>query len=378
MVRLAGVRRWSDAAWQIQWRHGISPVTMLREYRRFNRAIGINRVEFLYYWLWDVRRPLAERMAIFSDREHYLVDRRINPPVNADRAREKVESTARLEDAGVPVGEVLALIALAGGHEAGTGRYRTAVSEGEVLDLLRDAPPEGMVIKPVRGRGGDGVHVFREAGPTGLVGLDGRVVSTAAFLALLRTHPAWKVERRILAHPVLARIAGPTLGTLRLVTIRMLDGTVHLCQPVWKIPIGDSGLDHYNYGVGSIAAEVDERSGRLGRARRWEVFEHVTHHPETGERIEGVVMPHWAATVACALRVAAAFPELGTLGLDVAVGPEGPILIEVNTNWGQNLTQAPGPTGLVRGRFLRFLEERGCGDVVNLGAREALGLADLD
>jgi glutathione synthase/RimK-type ligase-like ATP-grasp enzyme len=80
-------------------------------------------------------------------------------------------------------------------------------------------------------------------------------------------------------------------------------------------------------------------------------------------------MPHWDAAVACALRVASNLPEVATLGLDVAITATGPVLIEVNTNWGQNLTQAPGPTGLVQGTFRRFLEERNAGAFINLAAR---------
>lgn len=368
-MRLAGAQRWTHAVRWIHAHHGIGPLALLREYRRFRDAIAVNRVEFLYYWLWDVRRPLEDRMTIFSDREHYLVDRRINPPDATSRVREKAWATARLQEVGVPTAEVVALIAVGGDPEAVVPGTPVVRDRESAVALLRDAPPEGIVLKPVRGRGGEGVHVFRSAGPEGLVHLDGTPWTVDQWVERLGADTTWKVERRIVAHPVLAPVGGESLGTLRLVTIRLLDGTAHLCQPVWKVPIGRSGLDHFNYGVGSIAAEVDGQTGVVGRARRWEALEHTERHPETGLRIAGVCMPHWSATVDCALQAAAAFPDMGTLGLDVAITASGPVVIEVNTNWGQNLTQAPGPTGLVRGVFRRFLEERGCGDVVNLAAR---------
>jgi hypothetical protein len=368
-MRFAGVTRWLRAARWIHRHHGISPVTLMREYRRFHDAIAVDRVEFLNYWLWDVRRPIAERMAIFSDREHYLLDAHLNSPARANEIRNKARTTARLAEAGVPTGEVLALLTLDASLEAPTSRFRFLRGEAAARALLAETPDVGIVLKPERGRGGESVHVFRTAGPEGLVHLDGTHWSVEEWLRVLHTGPLWKVERRIIAHPVLTRVMGESLGTLRLVTITTLDGVPHLCPAVWKIPVGRSGVDHYNYGGGSYAAEIDLTTGLVGKARRWWSLQHIESHPETRASIVGVQMPHWAATVACALRVAECLPEVATLGLDMAITTEGPVLIEVNTNWGQNLTQAPGPTGLVQGTFRRFLEERGAGSLINLAAR---------
>jgi len=368
-MRLSGVTRWIDAARWIHRHHGISPITLVEEYRRFKQAIGMDRVEFLNYWLWDVRRPIAERMAFFSDREHYLLDKHLNPPAQANAIRNKAATTARLAEAGVPTGEVLALLTLDPSIDAPTAHFPFHRGEAAARAMLASAPADGLVLKPERGIGGQSVYVFRSAGPDGLVHLDGTRWTVEDWVRVLRQEPLWKVERRIVAHPELARVMGESLGTLRLVTILTRDGVPHLCQPVWKIPVGLSGVDHFNYGAGAFAAEIDLATGTVGKARRWWSLEHITSHPETSQPIAGIGMPHWPATVACALRVAECLPEMATLGLDVAITQEGPVLIEVNTNWGQNLTQAPGPTGLVHGTFRRFLEERGCGAFINLGAR---------
>lgn len=368
-MRLSGVRRWIEAARWIHRHRGISPRVLLAEYRRFKGAIGVDRVEFLNYWLWDVERPVSDRMAFFSDREHYLVDRHLNPPAHADEVRNKARTTARLAAAGIPIGDVLGLVTLDPGVEAPTGHFPFVRGEQAARAMLRDVPAEGIVLKPERGKGGESVHVFRSATEDGLVHLDGTRWSVAEWVQVLGGAPLWKVERRVIAHPTLARVTGESLGTLRLVTIVTRDGEPHLCQPVWKLPLGRSGLDHYNFGVGSYAAEIDLATGRVGKARRWWSLEHTELHPETGQPMAGVHMPHWPATVACALRVAETLSEVSTLGLDVAITESGPLVIEVNTNWGQNLTQAPGPTGLVQGTFRRYLDERGCGARINLAVR---------
>lgn len=198
----------------------------------------------------------------------------------------------------------------------------------------------------------------------------------ARLLEVLRSEPLWKVERRLIQHPTLAAVSGSTVGTLRMLTFLMRDGSVALGPTVWKIPIGDSGVDHFMHGVGQYAAPVDDETGRVGPARRWVELEPIDVHPTTGQRITGVTVPHWELAKATVRRGATCFPEVGAIGWDVAVTEEGPVVIEANVGWAEPLTQAPGPRGLVTGPFRQFLEERGCAGVVNLKARDrALGFS---
>jgi len=336
------------------------------------KALGMNRAEFYGYWLWDTKRPLAQRMAFISNVERRAIEYRMNPIEPNVRLRNKAWATARLIEAGIPVGEVLALLSLHPQVTPTDPAYPFLSSTDATRRFLADAPADGLVIKPDDGGMGRSVHVFRKAGPTGLVALDGTTWPITRFLALLATERLWKIERRVHQHPVLAEIAGETLGTLRLVTYRMLDGTVHLGPAVWKIPIGLSGVDHFSHGAGQLAAEIDPATGRIGPARLWFALDHVHDHPLTGQRITGTLIPHWSAVQDVARRAAACFPDLASLSYDIGVTSDGPVVIEVNPCWGERATQAAGPTGLVQGTFLQFLEERGFGDVVNLVARHAI------
>lgn len=367
--RLGGFRRLLHRITNVQRLHGISIAEQWREYRRFRR-FGIDRASFYGYWLWDVRRPLPERLSIMSNVERRAIEYRMNPRDENLKVRNKAVATSRLEDAGVPVGEVLTLLTLRPGVRPTSDRYPFGSDEAAVRRLLASAPAEGLVIKPEDGGSGRSVHVFRSATPEGLVALDGTAWGIDRFLAVLRSEALWKIERRLLQHPALATIAGETLGTLRLVTFRTLDGVVHELPPVWKIPIGLSGLDHFSHGEGALVAEIDVERGMLGPARRWIDDAHVDRHPLTGQWIRGQMIPHWPAAREMAVTIANCFPELGSLAYDVAISANGPVVIEVNPCWGERPTQAAGPTGIVQGMFRHFLEERGYGDVVDFAGRD--------
>jgi hypothetical protein len=123
-------------------------------------------------------------------------------------------------------------------------------------------------------------------------------------------------------------------------TCRAPDGGVKLLLPALKISIGPAVTDHFR--AGNIAAPVDPGTGRLGLGRSYDersvVHEHETH-PDTGARIPGRGVPLWRETVELCLRAQASFPELVVCAWDVAVTPDGPVIIEGNRFFGVELVQ---------------------------------------
>ena len=87
-----------------------------------------------------------------------------------------------------------------------------------------------------------------------------------------------------------------------------------------------------------MAVGLDALTGRIGVARgpsptsryRLEVCD---KHPDTDVRIEGFQIPHWPEILEIVSKGASAFPELRTIGWDVAVTTTGIFLLEGNHNW---------------------------------------------
>ena len=58
-----------------------------------------------------------------------------------------------------------------------------------------------------------------------------------------------------------------------------------------------------------------------------------THHPDTGNTIEGSVLTGWKEAVSVVLRAQQALPELRATGWDVAITEDGPVLVETNPRY---------------------------------------------
>lgn len=176
-MRLSGIPRVINEVREIQRRYGFSFSLQWSEYQRFRRATGMSRGEFLRYRLWDVRLPLADRMAILCRRERVAAERLMNPEAASWQLNDKAWATEALSRGGVPTGEVLALMALGGNPESSRGRKALISGEEAVTAWLGSAPTAGIVIKPNRGFGGTSVHVFREVSAERLTAPDGTLLA---------------------------------------------------------------------------------------------------------------------------------------------------------------------------------------------------------
>jgi hypothetical protein len=67
--------------------------------------------------------------------------------------------------------------------------------------------------------------------------------------------------------------------------------------------------------------------------------EWVSEHPDTQVRFEGKKIPEWSSIIDICKRAASAFSGVRLVGWDVALTPEGPILIEGNATWGLPVVQ---------------------------------------
>ena len=83
----------------------------------------------------------------------------------------------------------------------------------------------------------------------------------------------------------------------------------------------------------------------------------MERHPDTGAVILGNLVPQWERVTALCMRTASLFPGLTMQAWDIAVCPEGPIVIEANVGGDFNLPQLAAGAGLLDERFERFLRE---------------------
>lgn len=174
---------------------------------------------------------------------------------------------------------------------------------------------------------------------------------------------AFILQKRLRNDPALAGLGPNALCTVRVVTCRHVDGAPEHLLSVFRMPSGSAAAD--NFAAGGLACPVDESTGELGVASRKRIVDAVrgpcfTHHPDTGAAIRGFHLPRWIEVIDLCLKAHRVFNEFPSVGWDVALADEGPVLLEGNYNWDVVLAQQPRahPLGATRlpEYLLSFLE----------------------
>lgn len=252
----------------------------------------------------------------------------------------KVYFSALCRRNGLPASRVIALV----------GRRKV-----HFKSKLTEFPPVDVFVKIKNGRGGRGAekwnHVdgrFRNS--------DGRSFSQEEFGRYLIKRS--QIEKRIVQyclvnHSSLSDINLGALATVRILTVRDERGGIEATHAVLRMP-QRRGAPVDNIHAGGIAAPVDLRTGKLGRATdlglrttsRWHDV-----HPETGAPILGRELPHWQAALDLVKRAHALIGDRVVVGWDVAMLEDGPCLVEGNGKPDVDLMQRPHGQGLGNSRF---------------------------
>jgi hypothetical protein len=232
---------------------------------------------------------------------------------------------------------------------------RCVMNLDEWRAAVADAPND-LFIKPINRSFGDGAFTTSRAGERlRFADREGSLDELFGYLrAMLEQELGWLVQPRLRCHPALAEIMGPRgLGTVRAVTC-MDRGKPRLLLGVLRITVGDNVTDNFHHGsTGNLVAPIDIGTGALGTARGstrkdWPAMAAFSCHPETGHPIEGFRVPQWAEIVALALKSQQSLPALKSTGWDIAVSPEGPVLVETNALYSLDILQVAHRRGLKR------------------------------
>jgi len=162
-------------------------------------------------------------------------------------------------------------------------------------------------------------------------------------VARLSLQYCYLVQPRMRPHRDLADLSMGVLTTVRVLTSETPDGHVVASHAVLRMPlVRDAVVD--NFHAGGIAAPIDMKTGRLGKATdmglRRDSAWHATH-PINGAQIEGRVLPHWPAVLDLACKAQRAFSDRPFVGWDIAILDSGPCLVEGNGRPDIELIQRP-------------------------------------
>ena len=307
--------------------YGIGLVRQLRDCAAF--AMSFRESPSSYF---DYRLFLKEH---WSQRKEYLyvdevmsllwwLNKKLGPQDAAD-LDDKRRFHDRALQAGLPIIPILA-----------------EFDRGAVLHKrsLLDYPACDLFLKLAHCRDGEDARVWRRQSDSSYSGDLGSNLTLSELCETLRSLSLKRpliLQPRIANHAELRGLSGDALSTVRVLTVRHLAGRIDVALACYKMPVGSLVIDKFV--AGGLACRVELNDGRLGPA----VFKSrpglFVAHPETGAAIAGRMLPHWPTVKRVALAAHREFGALPSIGWDIAITDDGPVIVEGNSVWGANVEQ---------------------------------------
>jgi alpha-L-glutamate ligase-like protein len=206
------------------------------------------------------------------------------------------------------------------------------------------------VVKPARGTGGSGIVLVEDRTADRLTKQNGEVISwenlayhisdvLSGIYSLEGLEDRVLIEALIHPDPIFAAVTFSGVPDIRIVVYRGVPVMGMLRLPT-RVSDGKANLHRGAIGVG-----ID-----IGKGRSVTAVHHseiITHHPDTGNPVSGMVVPYWQNILLMAARTFD-MTGLGFLGADVVIDwQRGPLLLELNARPGLQIQMA-NQTGLLK------------------------------
>jgi hypothetical protein len=309
---------------------------------------GFTREEYCLY-RFDQLSDIREAMQYLSHRHNHRIHL---PAVNWGAQQyfleDKWATQFFLSGLSIPVPYTWGLYHPAFGVAGDGSAFRTPE---DVAAVLGPHLPLRLIVKPRGGRKGRNVmrvDMYR-ASDGGIVVMAGdSELPLAAFLASLPieasreydgSYHGWLVQACLQQHEFLNRINPHTVNSIRVVTFITADDRVGVHMAALRLGRATGVADNWDRGGVSVA--VDASTGVLGQGLTKPRYggQWTSVHPDTGERFEGQQLPEWSRVVDVCCRAAAALSGIRSVGWDVVLTPEGPVIVEGNATWCLALVQ---------------------------------------
>jgi hypothetical protein len=307
----AVARRHGPAAWQQAW-----------DIARFARRHGLDAQTYYMQELYRAggERRAAETLTRYETKNGlFTALKRLAPRQGAERH---------------PLGDKLAFHARCRQHQVpAVPVYLTAIRGQLALAESGIGAGQDLFVKPRHGKGARDTTLLRYAGAGAYRLPDGRVLALDAYLGELarRSEKAdYLVQPRLVNHPDIADLATESLIVIRVITCLDAAGAPQVTHGMLRV-IGKLERS-WNDGT-EYAAPIYLQTGRMGAMtgdKLAGVLDWHDRHPLTGAPVSGRLLTAWPDVQAAAIKAHAAFTDRILLGWDIAVTPDGIVIVEGN------------------------------------------------
>lgn len=194
----------------------------------------------------------------------------------------------------------------------------------EFLTKLLDSNENNkIIIKSSRGKGGKDIFLaYKENDEITVTGND-----HTCLLKDFKLENHSIIQSFIKQHDALSKISS-SINTVRTETILTKDDNVEIIGAFIRFGMQGNFLD--NQCAGGLSIGVNIETGVLYEFAMNGRGEKFYSHPDTGEVFDGFKIPLWEEVIAVSETVQRQFPFFKLLGPDIAITPDGPVIIEIN------------------------------------------------
>jgi hypothetical protein len=223
--------------------------------------------------------------------------------------------------------------------QAGLPHIRIVASGNDGIFTVHDETPgafdRDLFVKLTRGSGTFGARSYRWLGDGRHAATDGTTFDREGLFKELAESSKWRpliVNHWLKNHPEISDLAKDSLLTFRVFTCLDSTGEPRLTHAFMRIM---SKLEPSWKTIEEYGSKIDLDTGRMNRACAdrdlapdawWDI------HPKTGAQVTGRAISGWKCIADLAVAAHREFSDWVVIGWDLAWTPEGPILIEGNSD----------------------------------------------
>ncbi len=295
--------------------------------------------EAFRFGLFDPNFPSEEIPRCISRKNLTKIQKLLNPASWAPLLRDKSIFYRYCMALAIPIPKLYAIFFKSNAGWSYDGSVPTTRDDWEKFFNLR--LPREFVTKPAQGAYGEGVNFFSRV-ECGFIDASGRSYKTEqlydALFANLKDD-ALIIQEQLKNHPELTRFTDTgSLQTVRILTFVDTDGHCHIFHAHLKLILGRSVVDNWQCGlVGNASAAISLSTGFLEPAviptSDGSVLRTVSTHPKTGAPFDQFQLPFWPQVCSLVNDTAIKLLPVRTIGWDVAITPNGPVILEGNIWW---------------------------------------------
>ena len=197
----------------------------------------------------------------------------------------------------------------------------------EQLEALLDKHPV-VFVKPPNACGGKGIERFQTAD----------IKDRRLFRDERLTHGQFLVEEAIKQHPEMSKLSPNAINTVRVGTAKHPNGEVTVVYRTLRVACSDAFVDNGSLG-GAWALLQPDGTIPTPLYANYPLMKRFSEHPLTHFPFVGFKVPLIREVDELTIAAAKASPEPKYIGWDVAVGVNGPLIVEANANPSAELFQ---------------------------------------